>query len=85
MAFVVRDERKKEFLKLDEVRKMDKLKIAVLNKTAFVDVASELFPRAEILKIDSIWDFFDGDKADVLFTSAEEGYAMTLSCTPTMT
>ena len=78
MAFVVKDERKKEFLKLDDVRKMDKLRIAVLNKTAFVDVASELFPRAKIVKIDSIWDFFDGNKADVLFTTAEEGYPMTL-------
>lgn len=78
MAFVVRDERKREFLKLDKVRKMDNLRIAVLNKTAFVEVAPGLFPRAKIVKLNSIWDFFDGDKADVLFTSAEEGYAMTL-------
>lgn len=78
MAFVVRDERKKEFLKLEEVRKMDDLRIAVLNNTAFVGVASELFPGAKIVKIDSIWDFFDGDQADVLFTTAEEGYTMTL-------
>lgn len=78
MAFVVRDERKKEFLKLDKVRKMDNLRIAVLDKTAFVDVAPELFPRAKIVKINSIWDFFDGDKADALFTTTEEGYAMTL-------
>lgn len=78
MAFVVRDERKEEFLKLEKVRKMDDLRIAVLNKTAFTDEVSELFPRAEIVKIDSIWDFFNEDKADVLFTTAEEGYAMTL-------
>jgi ABC-type amino acid transport substrate-binding protein len=32
MAFVVKDERKKEFLKLDKVRKMDDLRIAVLDK-----------------------------------------------------
>ena len=78
MAFVVKDERKKEFLKLDKVRKMNDLRIAVLNKTAFVDVASKLFPGAKIVKIDSIRDFFDGESADVLFTTAEEGYPMTL-------
>jgi len=78
MAFVVRDERKKEFLNLKEVKKMDGLRIAVLNNTAFVDVASELFPRAKIIKINSIWDFFDKDQADVLFITAEEGYTMTL-------
>lgn len=78
MAFVVRDERKKEFLNLDEVKKMDGLRIAVLNNTAFVDVASELFPRAEIVKVDSTQDFFDEDGADVLFITAEEGYTRTL-------
>lgn len=79
MAFVVRDERKKEFLNLDEVKKMDDLRIAVLNNTAFVDVASELFPGAKIVKINSIWDFFDRNEADVLFITAEEGYTMTLT------
>jgi Na+/H+-dicarboxylate symporter len=78
MAFVARDERKKEFLKLDKVQKTDNLRIAVLNKTAFADEASKLFPRAKIVKIDSVWDFFNEDKADALFTTAEEGYAMTL-------
>ena len=57
---------------------MDDLRIAVLNNTAFVDVASELFPRAKIVKINSIWDFFDRNEADVLFITAEEGYTMTL-------
>ncbi|MCJ7444936.1 MAG: cation:dicarboxylase symporter family transporter [Methanotrichaceae archaeon] len=78
MAFVVRDERKKKFLMLDNVRKMDNLRIAVLNKTAFVAIASELFPKAKIIKLNSIWDFFDGNKADALFTTAEEGKTMTL-------
>jgi Na+/H+-dicarboxylate symporter len=78
MAFVVRDERKKEFLKLDNVQKMDDLKIAVLNKTASVDIASNLFPKAKIVKINSINDFFNESKADALFTTAEEGYTMTL-------
>ncbi len=78
MAFVVKDENKKEFLKLNKVRKTNNLRMAVLNKTALLDVASELFPRANIIKIDYIWDFFDEDKADVLFTSVDESYTMTL-------
>ena len=79
MAFVIKDERKKEFLKLDKVRKMDDLRIAVLNNTAFVEVVPMLFPRAKIVKVNSIWDFFENENADALFTSAEEGYAMTLT------
>ncbi|MDQ1253540.1 MAG: hypothetical protein QG646_2712 [Euryarchaeota archaeon] len=78
MAFVIKDERKKEFLKLDKVRKMDGLRIAVLNNTAFVEVVPMLFPKAKVIKVNSIWDFFENDNADVLFTTAEEGYTMTL-------
>ena len=57
---------------------MDSLKIAVLDRTAFVGVASKLFPKAKIIKLDSVWDFFAGEKADALLTTAEEGYTMTL-------
>ncbi|MGB9929278.1 MAG: cation:dicarboxylate symporter family transporter [Methanosarcina sp.] len=78
MAFVVKDEKKNEFLKLDQVREKDNLRIAVLNNTAFVNVAPEMFPRAKIIKIDSVWDFFEEGKADALFTTAEEGHVMTL-------
>ena len=78
MAFLVPDERKKEFLKLDNVRKMNKLRVAVLNNTALVKVAPQLFPQAKIVLIDSLEDFFVGGKADALLTTAEEGYAMTL-------
>jgi ABC-type amino acid transport substrate-binding protein len=78
MAFVIPDERKKEFLKLENVRKMNNLKIAVLNNTALVKVAPNLFPLAKIVLIDSFEDFFVEGKADALFTTAEEGYAMTL-------
>lgn len=37
-----------------------------------------MFPKAKIIKIDSVWDFFEEDKADTLFTTAEEGHVMTL-------
>ncbi len=56
---------------------MDSLRIAVLDKTAFLDVAPELFPSAKIVKF-NLGFLWDGDKADALFTTAEEGYAMTL-------
>ena len=62
MAFLVPDERKKEFLKLDNVRKMNKLRVAVLNNTALVKVAPQLFPQAKIVLIDSLQDFFVGAK-----------------------
>ncbi|WP_269850670.1 hypothetical protein [Methanosarcina horonobensis] len=32
----------------------------------------------ELCEWGTIWDFFDQDKADVLFITAEEGYTMTL-------
>ncbi len=78
MAFVIPDEGRKDFLKLENVRKMNNLKLAVLNNTALVKVAPNLFPQAKIVLIDSFEDFFVEGKADALFTTAEEGYAMTL-------
>ena len=78
MAFVVPDEKKKDFLRLENVQRMQHLKIAVLNNTALNKIAPELFPRAEIVKIDDSEDFFTKGIADALFITAEEGYAMTI-------
>ncbi|HWQ20963.1 MAG TPA: ABC transporter substrate-binding protein [Methanotrichaceae archaeon] len=78
MAFVVRDERQKEFMKLSDVQKSDHLRIAVLNRTALVNESIFLFPNADIIRVDSLPDFFVGDKADALLTTAEEGSVMTL-------
>jgi len=78
MAFVVRDQRKDEFVKLQDIQKMNNLKIAVLNRTAFLEVAPRLFPSATIVKIESFHDFFREDDADALMTTAEEGFSMTL-------
>jgi Na+/H+-dicarboxylate symporter/ABC-type amino acid transport substrate-binding protein len=77
MAFMVPDERKKEFLKLDNVRRMSNLRIAVLNQSAFMGVAGQLFPQAKIVPIESYKDFFAGGRADALFITSEEGYVMT--------
>lgn len=76
MAFVVPDYRKKEFLRLDDVRRMSSLRIAVLNHTALVGVAHQMFPQAKIVLVDSWEDFFAGSSADVLLTTSEEGYVM---------
>jgi ABC-type amino acid transport substrate-binding protein len=76
LAFVVPDYRKNEFLKLDDVRRMRDLRIAVLNHTALVGVSHQMFPQAKIDPINSTDDFFAGNGADALLTSAEEGYVM---------
>jgi hypothetical protein len=64
-------------LKLDDVRSMSNLRIAVLNLSAFAGVAHQLFPQAKIVTIDSFDDFFAGVRADALFITSEEGYVMT--------
>lgn len=78
LAFVVKDYNKKDFLSISEIQKMDDLKIAVLNGSAFLGVVPKLFPNASIVEIDSVNDFFNGDEADALIATAEEGSFMTL-------
>lgn len=78
LAFVVPDGRKEEFTQLDDVKKMDGLKVAVYNNTALVPVAQQLLPRATLVPIDSKEEFFVGKKADALMIPAEEGYTLTL-------
>jgi Na+/H+-dicarboxylate symporter len=78
LAFVVPDGKKTEFVKLDNVKKMDGLKVAVYNNSALVGVARTLLPHAIIVPIDSKEEFFTGGKADALMIPAEEGYTLTL-------
>ena len=78
LAFVVPDGNKDKFTRLDEVQKMDGLRVAVYNNTALVAVAHQLLPRATIVPIDSKEEFFVGGKADALMIPAEEGYTLTL-------
>lgn len=78
LAFVVPDGKKEEFTKLDSVKQMDGLRVAVHNNTALVGVARKLLPRATIVLIDTNEDFFVKGKADVLMIPAEEGYTLTL-------
>ena len=78
LAFVVPGGQKDAFTNLDDVQKMDNLKVAVFNNTALVSVAKQLFPKATIVTIDSREEFFEKRKADVLLIPAEEGYTLTL-------
>jgi ABC-type amino acid transport substrate-binding protein len=78
LAFVIKDERKLEFSNLEDVNRMTHLKIAVLNSTSLVQVAARLFPKAMLIKINTLEDFFKKESADALITTAEEGYSMTL-------
>ena len=78
LAFVVPDGDKDRFTQLDDVKKMDGLRVAVYNNTALVSVARQLLPRATIVPIDSKEEFFEGGKADALMIPAEEGYTLTL-------
>lgn len=78
LAFVVPDGKKNEFTKLDDVKKMDGLSVAVYNNTAVVNVARQLLPSATLVPIDSKEEFFEKGRADVLMLPAEEGYTLTL-------
>jgi Na+/H+-dicarboxylate symporter/ABC-type amino acid transport substrate-binding protein len=78
LAFVVPDGKKEAFTKLDLVKQMDGLRVAVYNNTALVGVARKLLPGATIVPIDTKEDFFVKHKADVLMIPAEEGYTLTL-------
>ena len=78
LAFVVPDGRKDAFTELDDVKKMDGLRIAVYNNTALVPVAQLLLPNATIVPIDTKEEFFEEKKADALLIPAEEGYTLTL-------
>lgn len=78
LAFVVPDGKKGAFTKLEDVKKMDGLKVAVYNNTALVGVARRLLPGAVIVPIDTKEEFFVQDKAEALMIPAEEGYTLTL-------
>ena len=78
LAFVVHDWRAKDFGSLDDAQNMSGLKIAVLNSTEEVTAATNLFPHAKLIKVDSYDEFFAKDNADVLLDTAEEGSAQSL-------
>jgi len=72
-VFVVRDYRKDEFLKLEDVRRMKNLRVAVLSGSGLLAIASDMLPNASIIEVNSYKDFFEGDVADAYFTTKEHG------------
>lgn len=78
LAMIVRDHRKNEFLSLEEIQKMEGLRVAVENGTIFQNISTRLFPRAALVKLNNTEEFFTGDKADALLTTAEGGSVMTV-------
>ncbi len=78
LAFVVPDGKKDSFTQINDVKKINGLRVAVYNNTALILVAKELLPRATIVPIDSKEEFFEEGKADALLIPAEEGYTLTL-------
>jgi ABC-type amino acid transport substrate-binding protein len=80
LAFVTKDDRKKDFDKLEVVAEMKGLKIAVINESDYYKAAGIIFPRAIIIHLDSPNQFFNqtNTTADVLLTTAEAGTSMAL-------
>jgi ABC-type amino acid transport substrate-binding protein len=75
LAFVTRDHETNKYRDSREVKKM-RITIAVLEGSAYLDLARPLLPNAEFANLKSIDDFFTGKvKADVLLTTAEQGAA----------
>ncbi|MEJ2086746.1 MAG: ABC transporter substrate-binding protein [Acidobacteriota bacterium] len=83
LAVVVLDHRKKEFETIDSIRRIDNLKVAVLEGSFYVERLRYVLPRvgieAEIIEIARERDYFSGQiEADALMTSAEAASAFTL-------
>lgn len=78
LAFVVRDDRKNDFVQLQDVAQMEDLKIAIAADSEYYQTVSTLFPRATLIPIDHPEQFFNQTEADVFLTTAEVGTAMTL-------
>ncbi|HWQ18318.1 MAG TPA: ABC transporter substrate-binding protein [Methanotrichaceae archaeon] len=78
LAVVVKDNRKDDFMRLEDIQKMAGLRLAAPVGSEYLNISTELFPNATMLKINNSREFFVGDKADALLTTAEEGSVMTL-------
>lgn len=72
-AFVVEENRQEEFASIEEIQKVENLKIAVLSGSSFEEVAKTSFPHAQIVRLHSYEDFLKEGVADVLLWTKEEG------------
>ncbi len=81
LAFIVKDHRRKEFHTMEGIRKIKGLKIGVIGgKKYFAAKLHNAFPRAEVVTVESLRDFFEKkkDDLDALLFAAEPGAAWTL-------
>jgi len=80
MSFVVRDHVRSKFSSREAVKVLVKPRIGVLDVPYYVDTLQSYLPQAEIVKLYSPDEFFEGrsEKFDALFLSAERGSAWTL-------
>ncbi len=78
LAMVVKDNRKGDFTDLENIQKMEGLRLASPAGSEYLNISSQLFPNASLVKLNNSWEFFKGDRADALLTTAEEGSVMTL-------
>jgi Na+/H+-dicarboxylate symporter len=80
LAFIVRDHRRNEFASLEKIAKADGLMIGVPHSRYFLDVLQEVFPKAEIVPVNSVREFFEITTHDIdaLLLDAEAGSAWTL-------
>lgn len=79
-VFVTKDYRKEEFSSKEKLDKIPNLRLAVLTGTKRAEVAARDFPKAKIIPIAKIEDFFSAkpEIADAWYTEAGKGYAYSL-------
>ena len=75
MALITKDYRANEFRESAVVARK-KFTVALLKGSAYLDIVPQMVPRAKVVMVDKIADFFtEKVKADALLTSAEQGTA----------
>jgi Na+/H+-dicarboxylate symporter/ABC-type amino acid transport substrate-binding protein len=73
-AFIVKDYQRHSFELLDEISGVKEFKLAVLRGSIFESLAKNLFPHAELVRVDSYEEFMVlGDEVDALLWTKEQG------------
>ena len=80
VAFVVADARREEFATLQNVRRMESLKLGMLGSPYYKKAIQEKFPKATFVVVKTPRDFFKGKVKDIdaFVYSAESGSAWTM-------
>ena len=79
MCLVVKDHRRSDFTSLTKINQLKELKLATQLGSLFEQRAHVHFPKAEIIPVVNVEDFFEERvQADALATQAESGSAWTL-------